>query len=164
MGARSRSLDLPTPTPVGAQNVNLTGTLDGGFLGLTCPSSVSIPLVRGNTNRTNVPCAINTNTAWALSVNDTATDAYKGDMVTGRPVDNAANFNIPDSMHVLASQYIDIAGNAAYNNDVNLVAGGTILTGTNSASAPLVLSQFVRASTHPGSYSIQLLFTGLSTF
>jgi hypothetical protein len=120
--------------------------------------------VRGNTNQANVPCAINTNTAWALSVNDTATDGFKGYMVTGRPVDELTNFHINDSMHVLANQFIDVAGNAAYHNDVNLVAGGTILTGTNSASAPLVLSQFVRASTHPGSYSIQLLFSGMSTF
>ena len=145
------------------QDVSVSGTMDAGFIGLTCPTSLSIPLLRGNTNQLNVPCAVYTNTAWALNVNDPATDASKGYMVTGRPVDNVTKFQMPDSMHVLADAFIS-GGDVFYRNDVNLVAGGTILTGTNSANAPVVLSQFVRASTQPGTYSIQLLFSALSTF
>jgi len=151
-------------TPAGGQSVNVNGTLDAGFLGLTCPTSLSISLLRGNTNQLNVPCSVYTNTVWNLNVNDTQTDAYKGHMVTGRPVDNTTNFSMADSMHVLADSYIDVAGNTQYHNNVDLSAGGTVLTGTNSASAPLVLSQFVRASTHPGTYGIQVLFSAVSVF
>jgi hypothetical protein len=159
----SISLTVNGAAPPNAQDVNVSGTLNGGFIGLTCPTSMNMPLLRGNTNHLTVPCAVNTNTMWALNVNDTATDAQKGFMVTGRPVDNVSSFQMPDSMHVLADSYIS-GGDVFYHNDVNLVAGGTILTGTNTANAPLVLSQFVAASTHPGSYSIQLLFSALSTF
>jgi hypothetical protein len=146
------------------QDVSVSGTMDGGFIAITCPQSVAIPLLRGNTNDANVSCAVSTNTNWALNVNDAVSDTWTGYMTTGRPVDNTTKFQLADSMHVLANQFIDVAGNAAYHNDVNLVAGGTILTGTNSANAPLVLRQFVRASTHPGSYSIQLTFAALNTF
>jgi len=152
-------------TPAGGQNVNVTGTLDAGFLALTCPTSLSISLLRGNTNQLNVPCSVYTNTVWNLNVNDTATDAYKGYMVTGRPVNDATGpYHMADSMHVLADAYIDVAGNTQYHNNVDLSAGGTVLTGSNSASAPLVLSQFVRASTQPGTYGIQVLFSAVSVF
>ena len=66
-------------------------------------------------------------------------------------------------MHVLADSYIS-GGDVFYHNNVDLSAGGTILTGTNSAAAPLVLSQFVRSSTHPGTYGIQVLFSAVSVF
>jgi hypothetical protein len=148
-------------TPAGGQNVNVTGTLDAGFLGLTCPTDLAIPLLRGNTNQLNVPCQVYTNTVWNLNVNDTkpTTDPNRGHMVTGAP----DNFVMPDSMHVLADPFIS-GGEVNYRNDVNLAGGGTILTGTNSASAPLVLSQFVRASTKPGTYGIQILFSAVSVF
>jgi hypothetical protein len=151
-------------TPAGGQNVNVNGTLDAGFLGLTCPSSLAIPLIRGNTNQLNVPCQVYTNTVWNLNVNDPAIDAHKGHMRTSDP------FYMPDSMHVLANPYfvLDNLGNptavTAYHSNVDLVTGGTALAGTNSASAPLVLSQFVAAGTHPGTYSIQVVFSAVSVF
>jgi len=160
------TLNVIVITGVGS-NVTVTGTLDSGFLGLTCPTSLSIALLRGNTNQLNVPCQVYANTVWNLNVSDPATDAYKGYMVTGRPVNDAnptGPFHMADSMHVLADQYIDAAGNAAYHNNVDLSTGGSVLTGTNTAPAPLVLSQFVRASTQPGSYGIQVLFSAVSVF
>ena len=66
-------------------------------------------------------------------------------------------------MVVLSGAYLNGAL-VQYANDVDLSVGGTALTGTNSASAPLVLSQFVRASTHPGTYGIQVLFSAVSVF
>jgi hypothetical protein len=150
-------------TPAGGQNVNVNGTLDSGFLGLTCPSSLAIPLLRGNTNQLNVPCQVYTNTVWNLNVNDPQTDVYKGHMVTGRPVDNTTAWAMPDSMHVL-SGLVFVNGNPSYTNNIDLVGGGTVLTGTNSASAPLVLSQYVAAGTHPGTYGIQVVFSAVSVF
>jgi hypothetical protein len=146
-------------TPAGGQSVNVTGTLDAGFLGLTCPTSLTIGLIRGNTNQLNVPCAVYTNTVWNLNVNDPKTPD-KGHMTDPGQVPTAV---MADSMHVLADSFIS-GGEVQYHNDVNLEAGGTVLTGTNSASAPLVLSQFVRASTKPGTYGIQVLFSAVSVF
>jgi hypothetical protein len=167
-------------TAAGDQSVNVTGTLDSGFLGLTCPTSMTIPLLRGNTNQLNVPCQVYTNTVWNLNVSDPK-PTNTGHMTTTDPTPNV----MPDSMHVLARSFIS-GGDTFYGNNVDLangsgtsctvlqqpcspantqaISGGTILTGTNSASAPLVVSQFVAASTRPGSYGIQVLFSAVSVF
>jgi hypothetical protein len=137
--------------------------MDGGFLGLTCPTSVSIGLVRGNTNQVNVPCSVYTNTVWNLNANDTATDASKGYMVTGRPVDNTTNFKLANSLHVLSGGHL-VGVDVIYSTDLNLVAGGTAAQGTNSANVPLVLSQFVAAGDHAGAYGMQVLFSAVSVF
>jgi hypothetical protein len=167
-------------TAAGDQSVNVTGSLDAGFLGLTCPTSMTIPLLRGNTNQLNVPCQIYTNTVWNLRVSDPkATNT--GHMTTSDPTPKV----IPDSMHVLARAFIS-GGDTFYGTNVDLangngtvctvlqqpcppansdtVSGGFILAGTNSASAPLVVSQFVAANTQPGSYGIQVLFSAVSVF
>jgi hypothetical protein len=177
------SLNVIVITGVGA-TVNVTGTLDAGFLGLTCPTGLSIPLLRGNTNQLNVPCQVYTNTVWNLSVADTQTDAYQGHMVTGRPV-GGSNYAIPDSMHVLSRSFVS-GGDTFYANNLDLangngtscsvlqqpcapanqgsLSGGVVLNGTNSASAPLVLSQYVAPNTQPGSYGMQVLFKAVSVF
>gem|GEM_PF-2630641 len=157
------TLTVNGPAPANAQDVNVNGTMDGGFIGLSCPSSVAMPLVRGNTNRTNVPCSVYTNTVWNLNTSDPATDAYKGFMVTGRPVDNVANFALANSMHVLSGASI-VAGEIVYATDVDLVTGGSSATGTNSATVPLVLSQFVAGGDRAGAYGIQILFSAVSVF
>ena len=172
------SLNVIVISGVG-QSVNVTGTLDAGFLGLTCPTSLNIGLIRGNTNQLNVPCQVYTNTVWNLNVSDPkATD--KGHMTTGTP-----HYVMPDSMHVLSRSFIS-GGDVFYGNNVDLtdgsgtscsvlqqpclpanqqpVSGGTILSGTSSASAPLVLSQYVAPNTQPGSYGMQILFQAVSVF
>ncbi|HUO40137.1 MAG TPA: hypothetical protein VMU34_20850 [Mycobacterium sp.] len=169
-------------TPAGGQNVTVTGTLDQGFLGLTCPTSLSIPLLRGNTNQLNVPCQVYTNTVWNLNVSDPKA-TNKGHMTST----DTPPYVMPDSMHVLANQFV-FGGSAFYASDVDLangngtqctasplvapcppasvspITGGTILSGTNSAAAPLVVSQFVAPNTHPGTYGIQVLFSAMSVF
>jgi hypothetical protein len=177
------SLNVIVITGVGA-TVNVTGSLDAGFLGLTCPTSLSIPLLRGSTNQLNVPCQVYTNTAWNLSVADTVTDAYTGHMVTGRPM-GGSNHAVPDTMHVLSRSFIS-GGDTFYGNNLDLgtgagttcsvlqqpcqpanqgsLSGGVVLNGTNSAAAPLVLSQYVAANTQPGTYGMQVLFKAVSVF
>jgi hypothetical protein len=158
--------------------VTVTGTLDQGYLGLTCPTSLAIPLLRGNTNQINVPCQIYTNTVWSLSATDPkATNT--GHMTTADP------YVMPDSMHVLARSFVS-GGDVFYGNNVDLangsgtscsvlaqpcapanvlgLSGGVILTGTNTASAPLVLSQYVAPNTRPGSYGITVVFAAQSVF
>ena len=190
------SLTINGAAGANQQDVGVTGSMDGGFIGLSCPTSITIGLFRGNTNQANVPCVVYTNTVWNLAVNDanTPTDAYQGHMVTGRPVDGTTKYALADSMHVLASSYLS-GGDTFYANNVDLangtgvncttaplnsppaplpggcpaanvlpVTGGTILGGTNTANAPLVLSQFVAAGSQAGSYSIQLLFSAMSVF
>jgi len=84
-------------------------------------------------------------------------------MVTGRPVNLTTTFALSNSLHVLSGATI-VAGETVYATDVNLVTGGGSATGTNSASVPLVLSQFVAAGDQAGAYGIQVLFSAVSVF
>src|SRR5262249_46385912 len=58
------SLTINGAAGANQQDVGVTGTMDGGFLGLSCPTAVTIGLLRGNTNQANVPCVVYTNTVW----------------------------------------------------------------------------------------------------
>src|SRR5262249_1134806 len=114
------SLNVIVITGVG-QSVAVSGTLAAGFLGLSCPTSLTIGLLRGNTNQLNVPCQVYTNPVWNLSVADTQTDAYQGHMVTGRPV-GGSNYSLPDSMHILARSF-QSGGDTFYANNLDLATG-----------------------------------------
>ena len=67
-------VQTPTPAPAsappGSGTTTVNGTLDSGFLGLSVPASVTIPLVRNATNNVNVPVTIYANIIWNLQVSD----------------------------------------------------------------------------------------------
>jgi hypothetical protein len=155
--------------PDGAQSVNVTGSMDGGFLGLSCPTAVTMPLVRGNTNQTNAPCVVSTNTVWQLSANDAAPSDHVGFMVTGRPVDGTTTFALHDPFHVLSGGHVISPSNptVVYTYDHDLSNGGQsaiVGAGTNSANVSTVLSQYVAPNDHAGSYGIQVVFSAVSVF
>ena len=141
----------PTPPPSAAPangTTNVTGSLDAGFLTLSVPPSVTIPLVRNATNLSTVNAQILSNISWNLDVRDTNLGPNHGHMVSG------AN-HLADSMKA----YENIA------SQVNLEAGPSIVsTGANSANVAVTLSQFVAGSDVPGAYSISLLFQAISGF
>ena len=76
---------IPTPTPVatptpvpasappGSGTTNVSGSVDSGFLGLSVPANVTIPLVRNATNNVDVPVTIYSNILWNLQVSDPKT-------------------------------------------------------------------------------------------
>jgi hypothetical protein len=178
----SISLVVTTAAAPNNANVNVTGTMDGGFLGLSCPTSITMPLTRGNTNQTNAPCVVSTNTVWQLSANDTATTDHVGFMVTGRPVDGTTKFALYNSMHVLsggrpvgcavqgptcgqATNPFDPFVVYDFNRDLsNATQSPLVGSGTNTANVGVVLSQYVAPNDHAGSYGIQVVFSAVSIF
>jgi hypothetical protein len=157
------------PAPAGAQPVNVTGSMDSGFLGLSCPTAVTMPLVRGNTNQTNAPCVVSTNTVWQLSAADAVSDASTGFMVTGRPVDGTTTFALHNSFHVLSGGHPISPSNPtveyAYDHDLSQTGQSPVVgAGTNSATVSTVLSQYVAPNDHAGSYGIQVVFSAVSIF
>lgn len=162
---------VPTPTPlvVGQGTTNVSGTVDFGFLGLTVPSSVTIPLVRDNTNTSNVPVNIFSNIAWNLTVKDTKTGDNVGYMTDGTYV-------LANSMHVqqgTVDQCVPALPGTPYcflvpAYDWNLSNGeGTVATGANNTNLITTLSQFVAPQDHPSDsagYVIQILYSANSAF
>jgi hypothetical protein len=147
----------PSPTPVGAVDVNVTGTMDAGFVGLSCPPAIQIPLVRNTTNFKDFSCTVYSNIIWNLNANDTNTDPQtKGHMRDGSKV-------LGSSMHVLSGLRI-VGGNPVYDYDQDLANGGIVSAGANTTNVALTLSQFVGAQDRAGSYGIQVLFSAVSGF
>jgi hypothetical protein len=143
----------PTPPPAspppGAAVTQVTGTVDPGFLGLTCPTSLTIPLVRNATNTRDFVCTVFSNIIWNLSANDPKV-VNKGHMTDGAKV-------LANPMHVAHQEDNQYAGSLV-NPNVQVGAGA------NSTHVPLRLSQFVVPQDPPGSYGIEIHFAALSGF
>ncbi len=137
----------PASAPPGSGTTTVTGVVDAGFLALTVPASVTIPLARNALNTTNVPVTIFSNIAWNLNVTDPSVLPTKGHMVDGSKA-------LTDPMSAV------VTPNAA----VNLEIGGQVTSGSNSANLPVALNQFVGPLDQPGSYGISLLFSVISGF
>ena len=141
----------PTPAPAsaapGAQTVNVTGSLDSGFLGITVPATDTIPLVRNATNVKVVPVTVFSNIAWNLVVNDPKT-TNTGFMTSGGLV-------LSNPMHVLADPTVDV-------NLSNPTTPQQIQSGANSTNVNTTLSQFVAPADHAGSYGMQIIYAALS--
>ena len=135
----------PASAPPGAGTANVTGTLDSGFLGITVPTSVVIPLVRNATNTKDVTVTVFSNIVWNLNVQD-----FKL-VHTGHMTDGAKFLSNPLGVT-----------NGVYS--VNLETGGLIGTGSNSTNVTTTLSQFVAPVDPPGSYGIQVVYTAVSGF
>jgi hypothetical protein len=142
----------PTPPPAspppGAAVTNVTGTVDPGFLGLTCPTALTIPLVRNATNTRDFVCTVFSNIVWNLTANDPKV-VNKGRMTDGAKV-------LANPMEV--SHQVDPLGGSLANPNVQVGAGA------NSTNVPLRLSQFVVPQDPPGAYGIEIHFAALSGF
>jgi len=161
---------VPTPTnppasaPPGSGTTNVNGSVDSGFLGLSVPSSVTIPLVRNATNRVDVPVTIYSNIIWNLQVSDQKT-SNTGFMTDGTKV-------LANPMHVQQGLQTDPAGDQIPVYDANLSYGlsgqsgipQTIATGNNSTNVTTTLAQFVAPQDQPGSYGMQILYSAISGF
>jgi hypothetical protein len=145
---------VPTPTPTLAPangQINVTGSVDAGFLSLQCPSSEAIPLVRNNNNVKDFSCTIYSNIIWSLQVTDSkAPTAPVGHMTSG-------GNSLSSSMHV--------QDGPSGTHNIDLATGGTVVpSGSNSVVQALELQQFVAPADAPGAYSISLTFQAVSGF
>ena len=132
----------------GSVTTNVTGTVDTGFVSLTCPASVTVPLVRNVNNVANFECVIGANVTWTLNALDTnadpATHGYMRDTVQG--------IHLHDS---------------AFVNSVNLagsLSAQAVATGQNNVNVPMTFSQFAEPTDKAGSYGMQVLFSAVSSF
>jgi hypothetical protein len=145
---------VPTPTPSLAPangQVDVTGSLDAGFLSLQCPTSLAIGLVRNLNNVKDFSCTVYSNIVWSLSASDSkAPTPPVGHMTSG------AN-SLASSMHV--------QDGASGTHNIDLASGGSVVpNGSNSVVQGLELQQFVGPADAPGSYSISLTFQAISGF
>ena len=133
---------------------NVTGSVDAGYVALTCPSSVTVPLVRNVLNKQDFTCQVGSNVTWTLSSQDNNPDP----VLHGYMLDSTQSpvAHLSDSLHVTSS-----------TSDVNLAGASglqALATGQNNVALPLTFAQNVRASDKPGSYGMSVLFSITSTF
>jgi hypothetical protein len=147
---------------------NVTGTVDTGFVSLSCPTAVTIPLARNALNVANFECQIGSNSSWNLSVLDTnpdpATHGYMRDTVQG--------IHLHDSLLVHSNPHLDNTPPPAgpltvYDSDVNLAASPTaqlLASGQNNVNEPLAFTQFAAPNDAGGNYGAQVLFSIVTGF
>jgi hypothetical protein len=142
---------------VGTGSVNstatVTGTVAAPSLALTCPPSVTVPLVRGATNNAPFTCSVATDGSWTLSVKDTNPDANHGHLVDGAQTPVAALAN-PLSVVSPSTTF-----NLASAPDVQ-----PIYSSQANATVPLSFQQVVSSGDKPGSYGMSVLFSIVNTF
>jgi hypothetical protein len=138
--------------PNSAITTNITGSVDAGFVALTCPTSVNVPLVRNVVNLQDFTCQVGSNVTWTLSTMDNNPDANHGHMVDASQSPVA---HLADSLHV---RY------AANDVDLSSPSLAALATGQNNIALPLTFAQNVRASDKPGAYGMSVLFSITSTF
>jgi hypothetical protein len=141
----------------------VTGSVDAGFVALSCPPAITVPLVRNVNNAADFTCTVGSNTTWTLSVvdqnADPATHGYMRDVTQG--------IKLHDSAFVHYNKHLDASNNVVYDTDVNLAANAsaqTLALGQNNVAAPLTFTQQAEANDVAGSYSISLRFAVVSTF
>ena len=142
---------------------NVTGTVDAGFVSLSCPTSITVPLVRGVNNFTDFTCTVGSNTTWTLSVVDQNTDPTSH----GYMRDLAQGIHLHDSAFVHFNKHLDAANNVVYDGDVNLAGSPNpqaLALSQNNLVAPLTFTQQAEPNDVAGSYSMSLRFSVVSTF
>jgi len=156
-----------TVTAGGAANnsatTNVTGTVDAGYVALTCPASVTVPLVRNVDNVADFTCAVGSNVTWTLSVVDQNTDPVSH----GYMRDTAQNVKLTDPLFVRYNRQIDAGGNVVYDTSVNLASSPnaqTLAQGQNNVNAPLTFTQMARPIDVAGSYGMSVRFAVVSSF
>ncbi|HEX8940953.1 MAG TPA: cohesin domain-containing protein [Candidatus Limnocylindrales bacterium] len=152
-------------------NTNVTGTVDQGYVSLSCPTSETMPLVRNVNNFVDFTCAIGSNTTWTLTVldqnSDPATHGYMRDTTQGIHLHDAlyTHFN----KHVVVDPVSGVP-TTVYDTDVNMAGGTpagsaqTLATGQNNLVAPLTFTQMAEPNDVAGNYGMSVQFTVNSTF
>ena len=143
---------------------NVTGTVDAGFVALSCPTSITVPLVRNFNNFTDFDCAVGSNATWTLSVIDQNADpASHGYMVDPGPPAK----HLHDAAFVHYNKHLDASNNVVYDSDVNLSSSASaqaVANGQNNVNAALTFTQFAEPQDTAGNYSMSLRFTIATTF
>jgi hypothetical protein len=158
-----------TVTTGGASNSNVTtnvsGTVDAGYVALTCPTAVTVPLVRNVNNVSNFTCSVGSNVTWTLNTVDTnsdpATHGYMRDTVQVPPA------RLHDALFIHSNGHLDASNNLVYDTDVNLSAtlsAQAVASGQNNVNVPLTFTQFAEPNDVAGAYAMQVLFSAVSTF
>jgi hypothetical protein len=129
-------------------STTLSGVLAEGYVSITVPSSLEIPLEKGTTNYLESSVDIDSNIPWQLDVEDEKTD-NKGYMVSTED-------------DVL--QHPMMVNHDATSIDLSTSGGGTLATGAGPESVAVEFEQQVEYSDAPGAYEITVTFTVFGTF
>jgi hypothetical protein len=163
----SLTVTLPAAgPPASTGQVTVTGTVDGGFLGLSVPANASLFLNRNVTNTTNVPVLVFSNTQWTLSIADamlgSKAAADRGHMLD-TSVSPAHRLAAPMQAYVPSPPaVIPVPGLLIRTLDV--AGAQSLWGGSNSTTLPVTLSQLTQPTDPPGSYAIDVIFSAISGF
>lgn len=138
----------PTPAPTLAPSqgqANVAGVVPPGFIQVTVPSHVQIPLEREALNTADVGVGIDSNTLWQLNVRDPKVP-NRGFMTDLLKV-------LHNSMRVQFGA-----------TQVDLQAGGMLASGAGDSLVNAQLRQLVVPQDAPGNYSIDVLFEAVAGF
>jgi hypothetical protein len=129
-------------------SMTLGGELAEGYVAISVPGTLDIPLEKGTTNYAEGTVEIDSNIPWQLSVEDEKTD-NKGYMV------NTEGDVLQHPMMV---------NHDATSVDLSTPGGGTLATGAGSEPVGVEFEQQVEYSDMPGTYEITVTFTVFGTF
>ena len=135
-----------------AITTDVTGSVDAGYVSLTCPGGVVVPLVRNVVNVKEFTCQVGSNVTWTMSTKDNNPVANHGHLIDAAQASVAA---LTDSLHVVSVDH---------NVDLSGAGLQTLATGQNNSNQLLTFSQNVRPGDKPGSYGMSVLFSITSTF
>ena len=148
----------------GTSTTNVTGTVDAGFVALTCPTTETVPLIRNVNNAVDFECQVGSNATWTLSVIDQNSDpATHGYMVDPGPPAK----HLHDSAFVHYNKHLDASNQVVYDTDVNLAGSANaqaVANGQNNVSALLTFTQFGEPNDAAGNYAMSLRFSIATTF
>ena len=150
-------------TGTGTATTNVSGTVDSGFVSLTCPTSVVVPLLRGVNNAVDFECQVGSNTTWTLSAVDTNADP----VTHGYMRDTVQNIHLHDSAFIHYNKHLDASNNVVYDTDVSLAGSPSaqaLAISQNNQNALLTFTQQAEANDLAGSYGMQVLFSAVSSF
>ncbi|HUO40138.1 MAG TPA: cohesin domain-containing protein [Mycobacterium sp.] len=130
----------------------ITGSVDNGYLSMSCDSPVVVPLVRNVNNISDFFCKVSSNVTWTMSTKDNNPDPA----THGHMVDSAQGVALHDRLVIHSSQYDQ---SLAGSPDLLPIFGGQ-----NNINVPLEFQQYVAPNDKPGSYGMSVLFSITSNF
>jgi hypothetical protein len=148
-----------TPCQSGAGNTTtqIRAPMDAGFLEITVPQNVTIPLIRLNNNAVTFPVSVYSDGTWTLNVSD-AMPAGKLAGDRGRMTDG-----IPATKRLTSPMQAQVAPDPIRTLD-QPTASTNVLSGASTATPLVTLFQNVGPTDPGGSYGIGLLITATSGF
>jgi hypothetical protein len=115
------------------------------------------------TNVADFECNIGSNVTWSLSVLDTNSDAA----THGFMRDTTQGVHLHDSAFVKWNGHLDATNTLVYDSSVNLAGSASaqaVANGQNNVAVPLTFSQTAEPNDAAGSYSMQVLFSAVTSF